>query len=278
VNVTFSSQQVGSYMPFTISSHAMPSLTMTIFLPLHSQVISGLSSASYYSDQGRYSLTLRSTIASCMVGLTASNVAIVNVSDILGPSSRRRLGVAVVVSAATVPSPEGIVSTYTVSAASQHSVSDLQSQLAASTANGLFNKQLTSFAQKFNAAAFVNATSTALIILTTAPTQAPSVTTKFRKPSSSDNGLGAGPIAGLVIMSVVVAALLCAGGYFYFFKHLTMEVIIHMMSPSPSWSAMDSPRSQGEGRVLEMLEDSSAIDSDDIIYQEDIVTVEGNGN
>jgi hypothetical protein len=110
------------------------------------------------------------------------------------------------------------VSTYTVSAASQHSVSDLQSQLAASTANGLFNKQLTSFAQKFNASAFVNATSTALIILTTAPTRAPSAAPAVRAPSSSsaDNGLGAGPIAGLVIMAVVVAALLCAGGYFLY--------------------------------------------------------------
>ena len=195
-----------------------------------------MNSAVYYSDQGRYSLTLRSTIASCMAGLTAENVAIVNVSDALGSRRRRRL--AIVAAAAIASSPEGIVSTYTVSVASQYSVSDLQSQLAASTTNGLFNKQLTSFAQKFNAAAFVNATSTALIILTTAPTQAPSVTTKFRKPSSSDNGLGAGPIAGLVIMSVVVAALLCAGGYFYFFKHLTMEVIIHMMSPLPSRGAI----------------------------------------
>jgi hypothetical protein len=170
--------------------------------------------------------------------------------------------------AAAAPASEGIVSTYIVSVASQHSVGDLQSQLSTSTTNGLFNKQLTSFAQMYDAAAFVNATSTALIIFTTAPTRVPTAAPVASTPSSSDHGLGAGPIAGLVIMSVVVAALLCAGGYFYFFKYFTTEVIIHMVSSSPSRAA----RSEGEDNA------DSFIDSDDIIYHQDIVTVEGNVN
>eukprot|EP01036_Dinobryon_divergens_P025728 gene25728-34305_t len=250
------------------------------------QVISGLSSATYYSDQSRYSLTLRATIASCMTGLTASNVAIVNVTDALAPSSRRGLKIVAssplaaslgtsIAPAAAGPASEGIATTYIVSVASQYSVDDLQSQLSTSTTNGLFNKQLTSFAQKYDAAAFVNATSKALIIFTTAPTRAPSaapVASTLSSPSSSDHGLGAGPIAGLVIMSVVVAALLCAGGYFYFSKYLTTEVIIHMASLSPSRAAMESPRSEGEDYA------GSVIDSDDIMYQQDIVTVEGNAN
>ena len=170
-------------------------------------------------------------MASCMAGVTASNVVIVNVSD--APSSRRRglLGLSNGAMSSLAASPSsaaaGILSSYTVSVASRYSQSDLQSQLTASTTNGFFNKHLTSFAQMHSAAGFVNATSQALVILTTAPTRAPSRIPSFFPScspsswnhftpqyyfssisSSKKSGLGVGAITGLTIMAIVVVGLI----------------------------------------------------------------------
>ncbi len=161
-------------------------------------------------------------MASCMAGVTASNVVIVNVSD--APSSRRRslLGLSNGAMASLAASPSsaaaGILSSYTVSVASRYSQSDLQSQLIASTTNGFFNKQLTSFAQRHSAAGFVNATSAALIILTAAPTRAPSHAPVPQKSSSSSPGswLGVGAIVGLAFMSILVSVGLCICGFYFF--------------------------------------------------------------
>jgi len=163
-------------------------------------------------------------VASCMAGVTASNVVIVNVSD--APSSRRRslLGLSSGAMSSLAASPSsaaaGILSSYTVSVASRYSQSDLQSQLTASTTNGFFNKQLTSFAQMHSAAGFVNATSQALVIFTSAPTRAPSrAPVPQKSPSSSPgNGLGVGAIAGLAIMLILVSVALCVCVFYFFFR------------------------------------------------------------
>lgn len=251
-------------------------------------MISGLSSAAYYSDQSKYSLTLRSTVASCMAGMTPSNVVIVNVTD--APSSRRRslldrspaasigLSSARTAHLAAAGSSAGILSSYVVSVASQYSLSDLQSQLAASTTNGVFNKQLSSFAQKYNAAGFVNATSAALVILTTAPTRAPTaapVRSPVSSPSSSsskDSELGAGPIAGLVIMSVVVSAGLCVAVYYLFIARTAPEAVIFKSSSSRDVTETNLPNNNVPAVQLDEvdLEVDLPGGTDDIVYHQDV--------
>ena len=142
-----------------------------------------------------------------MTGVSPSNVKILNVTS----SSRRRLSFH---SESTASA--GISTLYVVSLASYYSLSDLQSQLESSTSSGFFNTQLTANAEKFGAAGFVNATSTGVIIITVAPTAAPSLPPS---PSSSNNvnKLSGGAIAGITIMSVVVGMAILAAVYYYFY-------------------------------------------------------------
>jgi len=153
---------------------------------------------------------LKNTIASCMTGVNPSNVKILNVTS----ASRRRLSF---YSESTASS--GISTLYVVSLASQYSLSDLQSQLESSTSSGFFNKQLTANAEKFGAAGFVNATSTGVIIITVAPTNAPSLPPSPGSSSNNNNSnkLSAGAIAGITIMSVVVVMALLAAVYYFFY-------------------------------------------------------------
>ena len=142
-----------------------------------------------------------------MTGVNPGNVQILNVT---AASSRRRL--------AAAAASSGISTLYVVALASHYSLSDLQSQLVASTSSGFFNQQLTANAEKFGAAGFVNATSTGIIILTVAPTAAPSnPPSPSSSSSSNNNNLSAGAIAGITIMSVVVAAAILAAVYYFFY-------------------------------------------------------------
>jgi hypothetical protein len=70
------------------------------------------------------------------------------------------------------------------------------------------------------AAGFVNATSQALVIFTSAPTRAPSrAPVPQKSPSSSPgNGLGVGAIAGLAIMLILVSVALCVCVFYFFFR------------------------------------------------------------
>ena len=219
-------------------------------------------------------------MASCMAGVTASNVVIVNVSD--APSSRRRslLGLSSGAMSSLAASPSsaaaGILSSYTVSVASRYSQSDLQSQLTASTTNGFFNKQLTSFAQMHSAAGFVNATSQALVILTAAPTRAPSrapVSPPSSSKDSKDTELGAGPIAGLAIMSVVVFVGLCAAAYYCFITRMVPDIVIFKSSSSRDAAETDLPNDHVPAIQLDKVDlemDVAALQTDEIIYQQDV--------
>lgn len=165
-----------------------------------------------------------------MTGVSPGNVIILNVSD---SSTRRRLNGDILSNSnshvtvyshlaattlspsrsSTVPPSAAILTSYIVSVSSHYSQSALQSQLTSATSSGFFDSQLTTYAQQFGAPAFVNASSSALVIITSSPTAAPISSSK----GNSNNNLDAGAIAGLTIMSFVLAFAIAVCFYFYFY-------------------------------------------------------------
>lgn len=139
-----------------------------------------------------------------MIGVTANDVIITYVTSgysrrLLERFNARRINQEAV--------DTSISTLYTVAALSQYSQSTLESQLANAVADGTFTSQLQSFAKQFGANAFMNATSTALVFITSAPTSSPS-------QSISEATLSGAVIAGIVAASIVFIALI-AGAIMY---------------------------------------------------------------
>ena len=137
--------------------------------------ISGITVALYYSE-ANYSVTLRSTIASCMTGVRAADVSVLNVSALL-TSSRRLGGLRLTSEAATT----GITATYGVTAKAKVGQDSLQQQLLSASSSGFFDAQLSLFSTRYATPGFQNASSLGVIVLTAAPSPAP--TTNFIPPT-----------------------------------------------------------------------------------------------
>ena len=164
----------------------------------------------YYSAEANYSLTLRSTVASCMLRVTADNVYIVNVTA--AGATRRRLQA----SPSSAPtSSSGILAAYLVVVASHYDQSALQSQLTSATSNGFFNQQLTVFAEQFGAAGFVNATSAALVIATASPSATP-IAAPTASPISvfSSSWLTISVLVAIIVGSIATCMMLICVVYF----------------------------------------------------------------
>jgi len=177
-----------------------------------SQTIYGLNVDQYYSAEANNSLTLRSTVASCLTGVVASNVYILKVT---GSDGTRRLK-----STPSAAPSSSIFAVYQVVVASQLDQSKLHSQLVVASSNGYFNQQLVAFAKQFGAAFFTNATSATIIIATNNLTVSPI----FRPSSKSSSKWNDGAIAGLTIMCFVVVCAIGFGMYYQFMGGSSSQV------------------------------------------------------
>jgi hypothetical protein len=106
----------------------------------------------------------------------------------------------------------GIAVSYSVTTTTQLSQGALQAQLETATSTGQFNSLLTSYAVANGAPAFVNATSTGLIVATESPTAAPVLAPSPTAAASA--GLGAMWI-GIIVAGGVVFLLAIAAALWY---------------------------------------------------------------
>jgi hypothetical protein len=171
----------------------------------------------YFSNEANYSLTLRMTIASCISGVSADSVNITHISSSdapIVPFTRRSAHFA----ASSVAS---LIVTYAIEVLTQSSQAALQTQLQTASSDGFFNQKLTYFAKQYGAVGFVNATSAALIALSTSPTVSPSAAVAPSRLTSSATGVSRTIEIGLIAAAVLViaAAVLAAVKYLHGFKH-----------------------------------------------------------
>jgi hypothetical protein len=153
------------------------------------------------SNQSAYSLTLKNSIASCMTGISASNII-----DLVVSSPTRRL-----TSTLSSSSSSSLATSYSVSTTQTGvTYSSLSSQLETNIANGEFDSFLNYYATVYNTPGFVNATSTS----------ASTVNDLASTSSNNDNsGLNDGEIAGIVIGVTAALVLFCAFSYYFVYYH-----------------------------------------------------------
>lgn len=152
-----------------------------------------------------------------MLGVSADDVIILNVTSI----ARRRLGGRQL--GASTSSTALINALYVVSVSSHYTQSELQSQLLTATTNGVFNTQLTTFAQRYQAVGFVNALSAGLAFLSKSPTASPSTVAHGSSSSGSyiseleyiviPTVVGFIVLSGVVILAVLYQNKYFAGGF-----------------------------------------------------------------
>ncbi len=180
------------------------------------QTINGINYTTYMSNISAYSLTLKTSIASCMTGLTASNI--INLNVYTGSTTGRRLftlpaslrspfNVKVDVLAT---SSNSIYTNYTVSTTQSGVTYDsLSTQLSDNIANGVFDSYLKQYSSVYGAPGFANATST---VVTTTNGLAVS------NGSSDSNGLSRSAVAGIVVGGIGFGLLVIFLGYYLFFR------------------------------------------------------------
>eukprot|EP01033_Poteriospumella_lacustris_P012048 gene12048-8604_t len=185
----------------TVAPTAAPSAAPTSSTPVVlavSQVISGLN-ATLFQTSANYSLALTNAIASCMVGVSASDIRNLVVVPYAG--SRRVLRVGALAAAASLATYE----IYVASPTAETSAASLSAQLETSLSTGAFDTALNTFATVYSAPGLEGCTSSSATI----------VNVSGSSDGNSDK-LSAGAIAGIVIGCVAGVVLIAACGYVWF--------------------------------------------------------------
>jgi hypothetical protein len=166
-----------------------------IDINLREQIISGIDLATYNTDLATNEETLKTSIASCMTGVSPTNI--INLVVIAG--SRRRLS-----NHNDIALMSSVSAAYTVSVTGAGlSYDTLSTELKTSVEGGQFNIYLHDTAILYGATDLSTASSSTVNTINKTPS------------SSSSSSLSGGAIAGIVI-AVIVCILLIGGFVFYF--------------------------------------------------------------
>lgn len=187
---------------------------------------------------------MRSAIAGCLSDVRPSDVHILNVSALA--SSRRRLEFAT-----EATNTVGIAVAYLLAVVSKYTQSSYQQQLTSASTTGVFTSQLTKFSSYYSTPGFKNATSLGVVVLTAAPSAAPSASalTPVQQPtttsSSGSNNLGI--YIGVGVAVVIILLILIIGTCYVVKKQRSAVVDVDNTAPT---SITDVTISHREGILV----------------------------
>lgn len=183
------------------------------------QVISGISYATY-STSSNYTTALKSSIAACMTGVSASDIVDLVVasrsSSAAVHSNIRKMQV--------TAASDSISASYDISSSSSSiTYTRLISELTTAISDSTFSGYLANYSVIYSAPGFANCTAT--LESTTDTTNADDE--EQRRPFSKD------AVAGLVILGMIVLCCMCVASIYYC-THTPERTHIYAVAPAPA--------------------------------------------